>query len=127
LLIPPILGSVVLQPDGSYVYTPGSVLQSLAQGQVAMDAFTVQVTDSAGVVTQQVINVNITGENDAPVAGDDDVIAAEDGAAAQGSVLDNDGDVDSGAQLQVTSVEGSAENLGQPIAGEYGTFTLNAD
>jgi len=127
LLVPPILGSVVLQPDGSYVYTPGSVLQSLAQGQTAMDAFTVVITDGNGVVTQQVINVNITGENDAPVAGADSVVAVEDGGAAAGNVLDNDGDVDSGAQLSVSAVNGSSENLGQPIDGQYGTFMLNAD
>ncbi len=127
LLIPPILGSVVLQADGSYVYTPGSVLQSLAEGQTATDAFTVVITDASGVVTQQVINVNITGENDAPVAGNDPVLAVEDGGATAGNVLDNDGDVDSGAQLQVSAVNGSSENLGQPIDGQYGTFVLNAD
>ncbi|MBL8703623.1 MAG: VCBS domain-containing protein, partial [Rhodospirillales bacterium] len=127
LLVPPILGSVVLQPDGSYVYTPGSVLQSLAEGQTATDAFTVVITDANGVVTQQIINVNITGENDAPVAANDPVLAVEDGGATAGNVLDNDGDVDSGAQLQVSAVNGSSENLGQAIDGQYGTFVLNAD
>lgn len=127
LIVPPSMGAVVLQADGSYVYTPGNLLQGLAQGQQTTDQFTVQITDANGAVTQQVINVIITGENDAPIAGNDTVMAAEDGAAAFGNVLGNDSDIDSGAQLQVAAVNGSAENLGQPIEGQYGTFTLNAN
>src|SRR5262249_27259041 len=42
-------------------------------------------------------------------------------------VLANDSDADTGDQLTVTAVNGSAGNLGESVAGTYGTLHLNAD
>lgn len=127
LVVPPILGTVALQADGTFVYTPGIVLQALAEGQVATDSFTVRIAGGPNGTVEQVINVNITGENDAPVAAADTAAASEDAAAAAGNVLANDADIDNGAQLQVIQVNSDPANVGQPIAGQYGTLVLNAD
>jgi VCBS repeat-containing protein len=128
LIVPPVLGNVVLNPGGTFVYTPGNVLQGLAQGQVAQDSFTVQITGGPNGTVEQVINVSITGENDVPVAAADAAAMNEDAAAgAAGNVLTNDADVDNGAQLQVAQVNSDSAGVGQPIAGQFGTLVLNAD
>jgi VCBS repeat-containing protein len=52
---------------------------------------------------------------------------SEDGTAgpATGNVLSNDGA--QGAARQVVAVDGSADNVGQPVQAKYGVLTLNAD
>ncbi len=125
LIIPPNLGVVALQPDGSYVYTPGQALQGLAQGQVTQDSFTIQIAGGPNGTVTQVITVDVTGVNDAPVAADDQAVTVQ--AAATGNVLSNDVDVDSNHVLHVEAVNGVAGNVGQAISGPFGSVTLNAD
>jgi uncharacterized delta-60 repeat protein len=73
--------------------------------------------------------VNITAVNDAPVAVADTASATEAGTAAgtdpTGNVLTNDTDVDSGDSKSVIAISGGT--VGTPLAGSYGTLTLNAD
>ena len=56
----PMLGTVAINPDGTYTYTPGPN----ANGS---DSFTVQISDGAGGVTSVTIPVTITAVNDTPV------------------------------------------------------------
>lgn len=128
LVVPPNFGNVVVQADGTFVYTPGLVLQGLAQGQVQQDTFTVQITGGPGGTINQVITVDVTGVNDAPVATNDFGVTGQD-AVLTGNVLGNDTDVDTVLQqpLAVSLVNGAAGNVGQAIGSEYGSVTLNAD
>ncbi|MCC7050118.1 MAG: VCBS domain-containing protein [Alphaproteobacteria bacterium] len=123
LIVPPILGSVTLAADGTFVYMPGNVLQALAQGQTASDSFTVQIAGGPNGTVNQVIGVNIIGENDAPVAGPSQGAVVEDQAGAtQGNVLATAADIDNGAILQVVSVNGIV--LGGPGGGSGAGGTL---
>ena len=47
--------------------------------------------------------------------------------SATGNVLTNDTDVDTGDTKTVSTVNGSAGNVGVAVAGTYGSLTLNAD
>lgn len=125
LIVPPILGTVALSADGTFVYTPGTVLQALAQGQQAQDTFTIQITGGPSGTVEQVISVNITGENDAPVAGPSQGQAFEDQAGASaGNVLTTAADIDNGAVLQVVSVNGIAIGTGGGGGGGNGGGAL---
>ena len=74
---------------------------------------------------EQVISVNITGENDAPVAGPSQGQAFEDQAGASaGNVLTTAADVDNGAVLQVVSVNGIAIGTGGGGGGGNGGGAL---
>ena len=73
------------------------------------------VADSNGADAVAETGVN---PGNTPFAGD---------PSATGNVLTNDTDVDSGDTKTVTAVNGSAANVGQPLAGTYGSLTLAAD
>ncbi|MBI2727867.1 MAG: putative Ig domain-containing protein [Polaromonas sp.] len=65
-------GSLALTANGSYTYTlnnAASAVQSLAQGQTALDQFSYTAKDNAGnplSATSQ-LSVTVTGANDAPI------------------------------------------------------------
>jgi VCBS repeat-containing protein len=60
--------SVVLHANGSYIYGPGFVFQSLGAGQTDSDTFTYTVQDSAAAQSNTAtVTITITGINDAPV------------------------------------------------------------
>ena len=64
-------GQLDLAQDGSWHYAlnPGlASVKALADGQHAQDHFQVQVTNAAGQQSTQIINVDVAGTNDAPVA-----------------------------------------------------------
>lgn len=115
-------GMLTLNADGSYTYALENAslgVQSLAEGQVVTETFAYQATDGI-VATPSVLNVTITGTNDAPVVVADANAVQEDlNIVATGNVLTNDTDVDQGTVLSVA-------NAGT-FAGQYGTLTLNVD
>ncbi|NNG25511.1 VCBS domain-containing protein [Telluria aromaticivorans] len=115
-------GTLVLALDGSYTYrlhNNDAKVQSLAQGQVVVDSFSYAATDGS-IAKEAVLQVTITGADDAPSVSADAAAVAEDGAvAATGNVLANDKDADAGAQL-VVGTPGSYE-------GAYGTLVLAVD
>ncbi|MGE3160640.1 MAG: Ig-like domain-containing protein, partial [Burkholderiales bacterium] len=98
----------VVNPDGSYTYTPDA-------DYFGGDSFTFVAND--GVVDSPAATVSITVDpvNDAPVAQDDSFAVDEDGTL-EGLVLGNDSDVDTAA-LGAVLVSTTAN----------GTLTLNAD
>ncbi|WP_308598841.1 DUF5801 repeats-in-toxin domain-containing protein [uncultured Desulfovibrio sp.] len=90
----------------------------------------ISVTDATGDTAEGTLTVEV--HDDGPVAKADDVTLTEAEARAGGSdeslanVLTNDVfGADAPADKMVTSIDGGT--LGQPVSGEHGTLTLNAD
>ncbi len=86
-------GTVIVNNDGTVTYTPDD-------NYVGEDTFTYIVT-SGGVSESTTVSVDVTPENDAPVAKDDTAITDEDTPVTI-DVLPNDTDVD-GDKLSVES------------------------
>ncbi|RYY25477.1 MAG: tandem-95 repeat protein [Sphingomonadales bacterium] len=62
-------GSLALTAGGVWTYTLNDTLaatQALDGGQLAVDTFTVKVTDDKGGITNQLVTINVTGSNDVP-------------------------------------------------------------
>ncbi|EGQ7769025.1 tandem-95 repeat protein [Vibrio parahaemolyticus] len=89
----PANGTVSVNPDGSVTYTPNDNYHGA-------DSFTYIVT-SGGVSESTTVNVDVTPENDAPVAKDDIATTQEDTVVTI-DVLPNDTDVD-GDKLSIQS------------------------
>ncbi|MBR1270531.1 VCBS domain-containing protein, partial [Bradyrhizobium sp. AUGA SZCCT0222] len=137
-------GSMTINSNGSYTYTLNNAdpdTQALAQGVLASEVFTYTVTDQFGATSSTTLTINITGTNDGPVAVADtnagDAVT-ESGVnpgntpfggdpSATGNVLSNDTDVDTGATKTVAAVNGSAGNVGNAVAGTYGSVTINSN
>jgi VCBS repeat-containing protein len=107
----PAHGTVTLNADGAFSYTP-------AANYNGADSFTYKANDGQADSNVATVSLTVTPVNDAPVAVDDSYITNEDTTftVAAASVLANDSDVDSAA-LTVSLVSGPA----------HGTVTLNAD
>ncbi|SIQ11527.1 retention module-containing protein [Pseudacidovorax sp. RU35E] len=118
-------GTLTLNADGSYTYAPNAAAQGLDDGESQKDVFTYTVTDPTGATSVTTLTLTVTGANDAPVAVDDSATTPEDTAITI-SVLANDTDVD-GEPLSVLQIDGKAATVGQAIAVEHGTATLNAN
>src|SRR3569623_3471629 len=107
-------GTLHLAADGTYSYTADSAAaEALPQGQAASDVFSYTVTDTQGETTTSKQTFDITGVDDAGVAGDDSNGTLENAAIPGASVFGNDHDVDS--TLQVGMVAGSAGAVGTQI------------
>ncbi|WP_198325268.1 tandem-95 repeat protein [Permianibacter aggregans] len=105
----PANGTLVINADGSYVYTPNTNFNG-------NDTFTIQVSDGQGGISAATINVTVNAVNDAPVAQNDAVTTNEDTAVTI-NVLSNDSDVDG----DTLTVSAASVNPAQ------GTVTINAD
>ena len=64
----------------TYTATDSGAVDALAVGEHLADSFTVQVDDHNGGLATQVVNIDITGTNDAPVI----TSAAQTGAVSEG-------------------------------------------
>ena len=99
----PGVGSLLVNPDGSYTFTP------LANYSGAVPVVTYTVSDGA-VTSTATLTLSIMAVNDAPVAAPDVRTLLED-TPAVGNVLGNDVDVDGSAltltQFSVAGVPGS--------------------
>ena len=107
----PTHGSLTLNPDGSFNYTP-------ATNYNGPDSFTYKANDGTIDGNPATVNITISADNDAPVAFDDNYIAIEDGVLTVPApgVLGNDSDVDS-TNLTAAVVSGPS----------HGALTLNPD
>lgn len=132
-------GRLTVDADGSYRYVvdgDNAAVQALAAGATLSETFTYRLIDTAGNPDLAELVVTVTGANDPPSPVADKAIAVEAGGTANatpgddpsGNVLTNDDDVD-GQTLSVDQVRFNTTtvNAGQPLAGRYGTLTLNAD
>ncbi|HEX6374843.1 MAG TPA: Ig-like domain-containing protein [Allosphingosinicella sp.] len=111
-----VYGTLTLNADGTYTYTPYASTQSLDDGETVQDSFSYTVSDGS-LSDTGTLTITIGGLNDAPVAVDDAAAITED-ASVSGNVLANDTDVDN-ETLTVA-------NPGVYV-GAYGTLTLAAD
>ena len=111
------VGDVDVLRSGRIAYDPIGAFESLAEGQTATDSFTYTVRNADGQIGTARVTVTIAGANDAPVAAADQAATNED-AVQQFRVLDNDGDVDAGANLTVS-------DLG--TSGTVGVVSIAAD
>src|SRR5207253_70475 len=104
-------GSVVLNSDGSFSYTPNPNFNGT-------DTFTYKANDGAADSNTATVTINVTAVNDAPVASNDSYSTNEETplTVTAPGVLGNDSDVDADT-LHVVLIDGPA----------HGTFALNAD
>ncbi|MFZ5543665.1 MAG: beta strand repeat-containing protein, partial [Pseudomonadota bacterium] len=108
-------GTLVLQADGSYVYTPLPAVQALAAGQTATDTFTYTIGDTPGDRATATLTIQVVGAND----------AAQISGATSGTVSE-DGVVLATGSLAATDVDGAASFTPQAATGTYGSFTVDA-
>ncbi len=137
-------GSLVLQNNGSYIYTvnnSNAAVQALRSASDTLtEVFTYSMEDTAGATSTAYVTITIQGRNDTPASVSDSAIAVEAGGVANGSagtnpsgnVLTNDTDVDSGDTktvigLALGTVGSASGNLSTPLAGSYGSLTLQSD
>ncbi|MBN9497444.1 MAG: tandem-95 repeat protein [Alphaproteobacteria bacterium] len=102
----PANGTVTVNPDGSYTYTPAANFNG-------SDSFTYQVSDGKGGTTLGTITVGVNPVNDAPTASSATVAGQEDGSIA-GQVTGHD-------------VDGDALSFAVDGAPANGTVTMNSD
>ncbi len=109
----PTNGTVVVNPDGTYEYTPNS-------NYFGEDNFTITARDSAGQVSTIIFQVTVTPVNDLPVAADDVAETAINTVFDGINVLGNDTDAD----LPADSLRVTGARLENP---EQGSVTVNPD
>ncbi|WGW03668.1 Ig-like domain-containing protein [Tropicibacter oceani] len=109
-------GSVVIQGDGTLLYTPDPDFNG-------SDTITYEITDGGGLTDTATVAVTVNPVNDAPVAADDTAETDEDTGKII-DVLGNDTDVDIGDSLTVT--DASALNGSVVIQGD-GTLLYTPD
>ncbi|WP_254509681.1 PA14 domain-containing protein [Anatilimnocola floriformis] len=142
---------VTMNANGSFSYDPnqpGSAVQGLAAGQVAVDTFTYTVSDNApggALTTTGTASVTVTGRNDLPTTKTDSYVTDENTklnltdydkasprnnigdltpATTDDGVLVNDTDVDVNDTLQVYTANGAklSGNVGT-LGDGFTTFT----
>ncbi|WP_027859801.1 beta strand repeat-containing protein, partial [Marinobacterium jannaschii] len=110
----------------------------LREGEQLVLTYTLTADDGNGGTATQDLEIVINGSNDAPVASDTSGSAVEAGgianatvgSSATGNVLTNTTDIDGDAvDRTVAAVEFGSSNgtVGQSLAGQYGSLTLNSD
>src|SRR5262249_6740267 len=104
----PSHGSLTLNADGSFTYTPDDDYNGA-------DSFSYKANDGRSETIFGSVSISVAAVNDAPVAQNDAAATSED-APVSGNVLSNDSDVD-GDALSAILVSGPA----------HGNLTLNAD
>nr|WP_319391013.1 Ig-like domain-containing protein [uncultured Cohaesibacter sp.] len=77
----PSEGSVSLNTDGSYSFTPGSDFDDLAVGESRTVSFSFTADDGHGSTDQGTVTIEVTGTNDAPTAIDLSASTVDENAA----------------------------------------------
>ncbi len=102
---------LTLTGAGGVTYDPTGAFDELAAGEAGADSFVYTLADGLGQTDDAVVNLSLTGVNDAPFAAPDDFATDERTAFAGALFADNgagpDSDVD-GSVLTVTAINGGA-------------------
>jgi VCBS repeat-containing protein len=114
----PAHGTLTLNPDGSFTYTP-------AENFCGEDSFTYKAYDGELYSNVATVRITVTCVNDAPVANDDEASVLEDSSVTI-PVLGNDYDVD-GDPLSVSIVSGPANGRATVNPDGTITYTPNPD
>jgi VCBS repeat-containing protein len=111
LVTGPLHGTLSLNADGSFVYTPNANYNGT-------DSFSYRANDGSVDSNVATVLISIASVNDAPVAADDSYSMSEDGILVVGptGLLANDFDVDANPLTAIVAAGPS-----------HGTLTLNAD
>jgi len=124
-------GTLTLNADGSYVYFPANsaALQSAPTGAPPTDTISFTVTDGDGQTATSTLTIAVYRDPDVDPE-TVSLLAGATGAYTAGvsgtGALKNDSDPD-GASLSVGAIDDLSDPLANPIAGRYGTLTLNAN
>ncbi|WP_162806225.1 beta strand repeat-containing protein [Sphingosinicella terrae] len=118
-------GTLTLNADGTYSYTPYASTQALAAGQTVQDNFSYTVSDGS-LTDTGTLTITIGGLNDAPVANADAASTGEN-AAILVDVLANDTDVDNGAVLIVVAASAPAGQGSASVVGNQVEFDPGSD
>ena len=118
-------GTLTLNANGTYSYTPYASTQELAQGETVQDSFNYTVSDGS-LTDTGTLTINISGNNDAPVAVADTDTTSEN-AIVTVDVVANDTDVDNGATLTVTDASVTAGQGSVAIVGNQVEFDPGTD
>ncbi|WP_063654222.1 retention module-containing protein [Aliivibrio fischeri] len=124
-------GTFTVGADGTWTYELDNALAQEIGVAGAQETYTIEVTDQTGGTIQQVITINITGENDNPTIGVSSVIIGsveEDGTATAIGQLDvSDVDLtDTSFTYTVVSGPNTAATPGD-VTGLYGALTVDAN
>ena len=126
--------TVTLGPDGAFTYEPGDSLDYLIEGEVVIDTFTYVVLDDRGQETTATVSIEVTGVDDAPVTGADDIgrgfwtVAGQVlQVPASNGVLTNDFDPDSAGNGTIleASFDGFSQYGARVIVYADGSFTYD--
>ncbi|MDP1690556.1 MAG: Ig-like domain-containing protein, partial [Burkholderiaceae bacterium] len=110
-------GSLSFNPDGSYIFNPGTDFDSLAVGATRVVTFTYTATDNNGAVSAPAtVTITVTGTNDSPVASNASAGTSENAVlnASVPAATDIDGTIASYA-------------LGTGVGAGNGSLTFNPD
>ena len=114
-----ILGTAVVNPDGTVTYTPN--LNSSGS-----DSFAYTLTANGLTSNTATVSVTITPVNDAPVANAENVNGLV-GVSVTVNLMGNDSDPDGPADLKTIVIDGSDPRLGTvSVSGGSATFTPSA-
>ncbi|QXE91064.1 VCBS domain-containing protein [Geomonas subterranea] len=121
----PAHGVATVDADGTWHYTvtDSGVVDALPEGQVLTDSFMVQVADNHGGTATQLVTLQITGTNDAPVI---DVVKT----VATGSVSEGDDGslrTTSGVVSFTDVDQGDLHTLTVTTGPAHGVATVDAD
>lgn len=124
-------GTLTLNSNGGYTYTPISNNPNLSEGESALDSFSYTMKDAANSTSSAILTITVLGSgvNDPDAVADTDSITVG-GADASGNVLDNDTTPGSTGTLSVSKAHAdttASESAVGTITGRYGTLTISAD
>lgn len=124
---------VTISSGGAMSYNPGTAFISLGAGETDDDTFTYSISDGNGGSDTATVTVEVTGINDGPTALNNDYTTNED-TTSNGNVITDDtgsgvdSDPDTNDVLFVSSVNGSAGNVGTQITLATGALlTVNSN
>jgi VCBS repeat-containing protein len=124
-------GALTLNADGSYVYFPAhsAALQSAPTGAPPTDTISFTVTDGDGQTATSTLTIAVYRDPDV-VPETVSLLAGATGSFTAGvsgtGALKGASDPD-GATLSVGAIDDLSDPLSNPIAGHYGTLTLNTN